>query len=71
MKNLPFYKVCKLLDELEGLICRFPPLLPKTLKEKVSDTWIRWFKLHRDTLDAMHKDDPSVLFTLKPEVLDD
>ncbi|KAF7945306.1 hypothetical protein EAE96_010083 [Botrytis aclada] len=71
MKSLPFYKVCKLLDELEGLICRFPPLLPKTLKEKVSDAWIRWFKLHRDTLDAMHKDDPSVLFTLKPEVLDD
>ncbi|KAF5870897.1 putative atp dependent dna ligase domain protein [Botrytis fragariae] len=71
MKNLPFYKVCKLLDELEGLICRFPPLLPNILKEKVSDAWIRWFKLHRDTLDAMHKDDPSVLFTLKPEVLDD
>ncbi|KAF7948110.1 uncharacterized protein EAE97_003521 [Botrytis byssoidea] len=71
MKSLPFYKVCKLLDELEGLICRFPPLLPKLLKEKVSDAWIRWFKLHRDTLDAMYKDDPSVLFTLKPEVLDD
>ncbi|KAK6598441.1 DNA ligase 4-like protein 1 [Botrytis cinerea] len=71
MKTLPFYKVCKLLDELEGLICRFPPLLPKILKEKVSDAWIRWFKLHRDTLDAMYKDDPSVLFTLKPEVLDD
>ncbi|TGO11709.1 hypothetical protein BTUL_0103g00060 [Botrytis tulipae] len=71
MKNLPFYKVCKLLDELEGLICRFPPLLPKLLKKKVSDAWIRWFKLHRDTLDAMYKDDPSVLFTLKPEVLDD
>ncbi|KAM0161735.1 hypothetical protein ACHAQE_004030 [Botrytis cinerea] len=71
MKTLPFYKICKLLDELEGLICRFPPLLPKILKEKVSDAWIRWFKLHRDTLDAMYKDDPSVLFTLKPEVLDD
>ncbi|KAF7923200.1 uncharacterized protein EAE98_007905 [Botrytis deweyae] len=71
MKTFPFYKICKLLDELEGLICRFPPLLPKILKEKVSDAWIRWFKLHRDTLDAMYKDDPSVLFTLKPEVLDD
>ena len=44
MKTLPFYKVCKLLEELEGLICRFPPLLPKILKEKVSDAWIRWFK---------------------------
>ncbi|KAF7877037.1 uncharacterized protein EAF02_008257 [Botrytis sinoallii] len=71
MKTFPFYKLCKLLDELEGLICRFPPLLPKNLKEKVSDAWIRWFKLHRDTLDALYKDDPSVLFTLKPEVLDD
>ncbi|KAJ8061730.1 hypothetical protein OCU04_009528 [Sclerotinia nivalis] len=37
----------------------------------MSHAWISWFKLHRDALDAMHKDDPSVLFTLKPEALDD
>ncbi|KAI9651096.1 hypothetical protein NHQ30_001133 [Ciborinia camelliae] len=47
------------------------PILPKILKEKVSDAWINWFRYNRDALDAMNKDDPSVLFTLKPEALDD
>ncbi|APA13629.1 hypothetical protein sscle_11g083990 [Sclerotinia sclerotiorum 1980 UF-70] len=37
----------------------------------MSHAWISWFKLHRDELDAMHKDDPSVLSTLKPEALVD
>ncbi|KAF7859668.1 hypothetical protein EAF04_008747 [Stromatinia cepivora] len=71
MKSIPFYKVCKLLDEFEGLLCRTVQLLPDVRLQKMSHAWISWFKLHRDALDAMHKDDPSVLFTLKPEALDD
>lgn len=71
MKSIPFFKVCKLLDDLDAIFCRTIPLLPQTRIQKVGDAWIDWFRSNRDTLDAMHKDDVSVLFTLKPEILED
>ncbi|KAG4030135.1 hypothetical protein MFRU_013g01580 [Monilinia fructicola] len=71
MMSIPFFKVCKLLDDLEALFCSTIPLLKEVRIKKASDVWINWFKQNRNTLDAMHKDDPSVLFTLRPEILVD
>ncbi|KAB8292175.1 hypothetical protein EYC80_007918 [Monilinia laxa] len=71
MMSIPFFKVCKLLDDLEALYCSTISLLREVRIKKVSDVWINWFIQNRNTLDAMHKDDPSVSFTLRPETLVD
>ncbi|QSZ32610.1 hypothetical protein DSL72_002189 [Monilinia vaccinii-corymbosi] len=71
MQSIPFFKVCKLCDALEALLCPIMPLLKEVRSKKMSDVWTEWFKHHREALDAMNKDDPSVLFTLRPEALQD
>ncbi|EDN91850.1 predicted protein [Sclerotinia sclerotiorum 1980 UF-70] len=40
MKSIPFYKVCKLPDEFERLLCRTIPLLPDVRIQKMSHAWI-------------------------------
>lgn len=47
------------------------PLLPAVRKKEESNIWIEWFRKHRNALDFLEPDDPSVLFTLKPEALTD
>ena len=62
-----FADVCDLLNQLEALKLRDPPLLLAQFQEQNTKTIERWFKLHRRQIDAIDTDRLAFLSTLFPE----
>ncbi|RFU33446.1 hypothetical protein B7463_g2865, partial [Scytalidium lignicola] len=61
-----FVYVCDLLEDLERIVTRDPPLLPKEAEKQQSSIILTWFKNHRQRLDAFDTESEAVLSTLFP-----
>lgn len=64
---LKFAYICDLLDKLESIQTRDPPLLLPERKAAVASTINGWFKSHRVAIDAPDTDRTAILSTLLPE----
>lgn len=62
-----FTYVCDLLDQLEKLVNRSPPLLRKDLQERANAKTIEWLKRHRSRLNAQNVDDKAVMEIFWPQ----
>lgn len=62
-----FAYVCDLLDQLEKLVNRSPPLLRKDLQERANAKTIEWLKRHRSRLNAQNVDDKAVMEIFWPQ----
>lgn len=62
-----FVYICDLLEDLERIVTRDPPLLSKEVEKQQSSTILNWFKSHRRRLDAFNTDSDAVLSTLLPQ----
>ncbi|KAM3068978.1 hypothetical protein ACMFMG_004155 [Clarireedia jacksonii] len=67
----PFIHLCILLEELEGALLSPTPLLPSTLNSKKEDFTVRWHARFSNSINAIHRDDPALIFALSPEKLVD
>jgi hypothetical protein len=65
--GFPFAWVCDLLDELEKLMVRSAPLLPRILKTEVNAKTISWLQSHRQRLDANNTDADVVILAFRLE----
>jgi len=64
---LLFVYLCDLLDDLEKPHRRRVPLLPKDFDPYMREKTIKWFKAHRNNLNAFNTDGPAVMSMLQPE----
>ncbi|KAH8805923.1 DNA ligase N terminus-domain-containing protein [Xylogone sp. PMI_703] len=62
-----FVYVCDLLEDLEHIATRDPPLIPKEAERQQSSVILNWFKSHRRKLDAFDTDSEAVLSALLPQ----
>jgi hypothetical protein len=63
--------VCDILDSLERLFRRQVPLLYKDLNSRVNEEVTKWFREHRDRLDAFNTSANVVMSVLRPEQQND
>lgn len=59
--------MCDLLDELERLSRRSPPLLQKDLKSKTNDKTIEWLRRHQKRLNHQNVDGYAIMEMFRPQ----
>jgi len=67
----PFVYVCDLLDVLEILVLRDPPLRRTDLDKAIAKETDQWLRMHCNSLNANATDDNAVILTFKPELRTD